>query len=97
MRHRDPHDDPSAKRRPASYRAPPMTLANMREHGVRSLSVACHLCHHHAVMNIDAFGDAVPVPAFGPRMVCIGCGIVGADARPNWQEREGRESLTGVH
>jgi hypothetical protein len=41
-----------------------MTLANMREHGMRSLAVACHLCHHEAVMNVDAFGDAVPVPAF---------------------------------
>jgi hypothetical protein len=46
-------------------------------------------------MNVDAFGDTVPVPSFGPRMVCTGCGIVGADVRPNWQEREGRESLTG--
>jgi hypothetical protein len=76
------------------YRGPPMTLANMRKHGVRSLSIACHLCHHQVVMNVDAFGDAVPVPSFGPRMVCTACGIVGADARPNWQEREGRESLT---
>jgi hypothetical protein len=31
-----------------------MTLANMRENGVRSLSVACHLCHHQTVMNVDA-------------------------------------------
>jgi hypothetical protein len=38
---------------------------------------------------------AVPVPAFGPRMVCTSSGIVGADARPNWLERAGRESLTG--
>jgi len=40
--------------------------------------------------------DASPVPAFGPRMVCTSCGTVGADVRPNWQERAGRESLTGV-
>jgi hypothetical protein len=25
----------------------------------------------------------VPVPTFGPRMVCSRCGIIGADARPN--------------
>jgi hypothetical protein len=31
-----------------------------------------------------------------PRMVCTRCGIVGADARPNWQEQPPRESLTGV-
>jgi hypothetical protein len=33
------------------------------------------------------------MPAFGPR---TGCGIVGADARPHWQEQPPRESLTGV-
>jgi hypothetical protein len=73
-----------------------MTLANMRENGVRSLSVTCELCHHEALMNVDAFDDSVAVPAFGPRMVCTFCGIVGADARPNWRERTQRETLTGV-
>jgi hypothetical protein len=72
-----------------------MTLANMRANGVRSLCVTCELCHHEAVMNVDAFGDTVPVPAFGPRMVCTVCGIVGAFARPNWQERAEQESMTG--
>ena len=33
---------------------------------------------------------------FGPRMVCTSCGIVGADARPNWTEQPSRETLTGV-
>jgi hypothetical protein len=46
-----------------------MTLANMRANGVRSLSVTCELCHHAALMNVDGFGDAISVPAFGPRMV----------------------------
>jgi hypothetical protein len=54
----------------ARYRGPPMTLANMRAQGVRSLWVVCELCHHEAVLNMDGYGDAVPVPAFGPRMVC---------------------------
>jgi hypothetical protein len=40
-------------------------------------------------------GDDVPVPAFGPRMVCTSCGIIGAFARPNWQERPSTESLAG--
>ena len=68
----------------ARYRGPPMTLANMRENGVRSLSVTCDLCHHEAVMNVDAFSDAVPVPAFGPCMICTSCGMIGADVRPDW-------------
>jgi hypothetical protein len=29
-------------------------------------------------------------------MVCTRCGIVGADAGPNWRERPARESLSGV-
>jgi len=39
-----------------------MTLANMRENGVRSLSVTCELCHHAALMNVDVFNDATHVP-----------------------------------
>jgi hypothetical protein len=64
----------------ARYRGPPMTLANMRANGVRSLCVTCEICHHEAVMNVDAFDNATPVPAFGPRMVCTSCGIIGAYA-----------------
>jgi hypothetical protein len=47
-------------------------------------------------MNADAFDEAVPVPTFGPRMVCTVCGIIGAFARPNWQERSQQWSLTGM-
>jgi hypothetical protein len=74
----------------------PMTLGNMRENGVRSPDVSCWNCPHRAVLSADRWPDDVPVPAFGPRMVCTSCGIVGADARPNWQEQPQRETLTGV-
>jgi hypothetical protein len=40
--------------------------------------------------------DEVPVPTFGPRMACRRCGIIGADARSNWQEQPPRKILTGV-
>jgi hypothetical protein len=36
-------------------------------------------------------GDAVY-----PRMVCTGCGIIGADARPDWKEQPLRGSLDRV-
>jgi hypothetical protein len=68
-----------------------MTLANMRENGVRSLCVTCEVGHHEAVMNVDAFGEAVPVSAFGPRLVCTVCGIMGAFARPNCRTIAARE------
>jgi hypothetical protein len=66
----------------------PMTLANMRENGVRSLSVTCWQCHHERVINADQWPDEIEVPSFGPKMVCTKCGTIGADARPNWRERE---------
>ena len=44
--------------------------------------------------DVDDFGPDVAAPAFGPRMVRTDCGIVGADVRPNWQERPARESIT---
>jgi hypothetical protein len=46
--------------------------------GVRSLWSCVSSAHHQAVLNVDGYSDAVPVPAFGPRMVCTCCGIVGA-------------------
>jgi hypothetical protein len=74
----------------------PMTLGNMRANGVRSLEVSCWQCHHRAIMSAAPWADDVPVPTFGPRMACTHCGIIGADARPNWHEQPPRESLTGV-
>ena len=73
-----------------------MDLANMRSNGVRSLWVYCRACHRSAVVNVDRYSDEIPVPAFGPRMVCNACGMIGADARPNWSEVPLRESLTGA-
>jgi hypothetical protein len=51
---------------------------------------------NQAVVNADHWLDDLPVPSFGPRIVCNRCGIVGADSRPNWKERPERESLTGA-
>jgi hypothetical protein len=83
-------------KRRSNYLTEPMTLGNMRENGVRSLAVSCWICHHQAVLSAAPWPDGLPVPAFGPRMVCTRCGIIGADARPNWKEKPARESLTGV-
>jgi hypothetical protein len=66
------------------------------DNGVRSLAVSCWICHHQAVLSADPWPDHLPVPTFGPRMLCTRCGIVGADARPNWKEQPPRETLTGV-
>jgi len=67
-----------------------MTLGNMRANGLRSIIVACSnfACRHEAIVNVDSLGDDVPVPSMGPRMRCQKCGQRGADARPNWNERQ---------
>jgi hypothetical protein len=41
------------------YRGPPMTLANMRPNGVRSIAVYCWTCHHEAVLNADCWPAAL--------------------------------------
>jgi hypothetical protein len=65
-----------------------MTLGNMRANGVHTLAVWCDgMSHHHRVFDVSGYPDDVPVPWFGPRMVCTVCGAIGADARPNWNER----------
>ena len=55
----------------------PMTLGNMRANGVRTLAVWCggRGCNHQAVLGVSRYADEVPVPAFGPRMVCTVRGI----------------------
>jgi DNA-directed RNA polymerase subunit RPC12/RpoP len=73
----------------------PMDLANMRANGVRSLDVQCHQCRHRVIVNVDHLSGYLTVPSFGPKIVCTKCGTIGADVRPNWQERPQHESLTG--
>jgi hypothetical protein len=75
-----------------------MTLGNMRENDVRSLAIMCGAvwCNHHAVLDVSAFADHVTVPSFGARMVCTVRGAIGADARPNWNERA-QPCLYGHH
>jgi hypothetical protein len=60
----------------------------MRQNGVRSLDVPCFGCRREAVVNVDWCPGELLVKDFSPRMVCTKCGMVGADVRPNWQERQ---------
>ena len=72
-----------------------MTHGNMRANGIRTLDVYCRTCHRSAVFAVGNYSDDIPVPAFGPKMVCTGCGAIGADARPNWTERIGVVEFDG--
>ena len=44
------------------YTGAPMTLGNMRANGVRRLEVSCWECRHSAVLDVDQYGDDVPLP-----------------------------------
>jgi hypothetical protein len=99
MRARDPHDDPPAKRRPVGYRGPPVTLGHIRSHGVRRLLISCSeglYCHHSATVDADRWPDDTALNDLCPKAVCTKCGMIGADVRPNWSERQPAESLTGA-
>ena len=66
-----------------------MTLGNRRANGVHTLTVWCLArdCNHRSTLDVSKYADDVPVPSFSPRLRCEVCGHLGADARPNWNER----------
>jgi hypothetical protein len=74
-----------------------MTLGNMRHNGVRTLAIYCggRWCNHSATCDVSAYPDCVPVPFFGPRMVCTVCGAIGADARPNGTRETSKRQSRG--
>ena len=99
MRHRDPHDDPPAKRRRQQYQGPPVTLGHIRSHGVRHLLIYCSqglYCHHSAVVDADRWPDETVLLDLDAKAVCTKCGMIGADVRPTWSERPKPESLTAA-
>jgi hypothetical protein len=83
---------------PTPYRGPPVTLGHLRSHGCRRLLIFCStgLCHHSAVVDADRWPHDTAIRDLCPRAVCTQCGLIGADVRPNWQERSEQESLTGA-
>ena len=54
----------------------PMSLGNMREHGVRSVEATCQEigCGHAGSVDIDHLPDDVPVPAIALSLRCSSCG-----------------------
>jgi hypothetical protein len=67
---------------------PPMTLANMRANGVRSILATCETCQHEAVLDADQWPDDLPVPDVGLKLRCSACGGREIATRPNWRDRE---------
>ena len=69
----------------------PMTLGNMREHGVRTVDATCQTqrCGHEAIVNVDALPDELPVPDVALKLRCSKCGGRRIHTRPNWAEHRG--------
>jgi hypothetical protein len=61
-----------------------MTLANMRENGVRAVTATCEACGREADVNVDALPEAVTVPKAGQRLRCSRCGGKRVLTRPAW-------------
>ena len=68
----------------AAYAGKPMSLGNMRSHGVRAVVAECRDCRHKADVVIDQLDDAVFVPDAGRRMRCSSCGGRRIETRPAW-------------
>jgi hypothetical protein len=47
-----------------------MTLANMRQNGVRAVAARCEACGHEADVNVDALAETIAVPRVGRRLRC---------------------------
>jgi hypothetical protein len=67
-----------------------MTVGNMRANGVRTLGAWCLARgrDHHRVIDVERYGDDVPVPWFGPRLRCEHCGHLARPRGPTgmrWQ------------
>ncbi len=69
---------------------PPMTLATMRDHGVRSVDAYCQAigCGHESTLNVDPLPDNLPVPDISLRLRCSKCGSRSIQTRPNWTEMQ---------
>jgi hypothetical protein len=66
----------------------PLTLGNMRAHGIRSIDAFCQSigCGHEATIVIDGLPDSLPVPDVSLRLRCSRCGHRAIQTRPNWAE-----------
>ena len=60
---------------------PPMTVANMRQNGVRMVTANCG---HAADVNVDLLPETLTIPGTGDRLRCSSCGGKTISTRPVW-------------
>jgi hypothetical protein len=59
-----------------------MTLANMRQNGVRAVIATCQGCGHKADVNVDALHKTIGRPRPRLALRCSQCGGERIDTRP---------------
>ena len=62
----------------------PMSLANMRQNGVRMVIASCANCGRSADVNVDLLPETLTVPEAGKRLQCSHCGGKTISTRPAW-------------
>nr|WP_225174703.1 MULTISPECIES: hypothetical protein [unclassified Bradyrhizobium] len=62
----------------------PFTFGELRPMGLREVLVYCH-CGHHVALRGDRWPDEMRLSDIEPRFVCAGCGIRGAEVRPDFE------------
>ncbi len=67
---------------------PPMTLANMRAMGVRSVWALCE-CGRDVSVRVDRLPGDLGVPAVVCRLRCTVCGSRPKMTMPDWREERG--------
>ena len=70
-----------------------MSLANMRQNGVYSVSAVCEICRHESLVNVDALAETTFVPEVGRRLTCSQCGGKEIDTRPAWHTARDSEFI----
>ena len=73
-----------------SARPQKITMAKMRDAGVRGLLIYCsdYRRSHWTAISGDRWTDDVRLSDLEPRFTCQACGRRGADVRPDWQSVE---------
>ena len=62
----------------------PMSLANMRQNGVRMVIASCANRGRSADVNVDLLPETLTVPEAGRRLLCSSCGGNTVSTRPAW-------------
>ena len=69
----------------------PMTLANMRSLGVRSVVASC-TCGRESSVNVDRLPDTATVPSIRLKLRCSACGARPDQTRPDWLQYNAKGS-----